>query len=71
MDFEYSALRRKLKIMEKFKTKEYLDELDRMGVNYTVDNNPSPEDIERIKKIINTRCRAEAIPTCFGNRVQK
>jgi hypothetical protein len=55
MDFEYSALRRKIKIMEKFKTKEYLDELDRMGVNYTVDNNPSPEDIERIKKSIERR----------------
>ena len=38
-----------------FKTKEFLDELDRMGVSYSIDSNPSPEKIERIKESIEKR----------------
>jgi hypothetical protein len=38
-----------------FETKEFLEELDRMGVSYTIDYNPSPEKIERIKKSIEKR----------------
>jgi hypothetical protein len=37
------------------KTKEFLDELDRMGVSYSIDSNPSPEKIERIKESIEKR----------------
>jgi hypothetical protein len=38
-----------------FKTKEFLNELDRIGISYEVDYNPSPEKIERIKKSIEKR----------------
>ena len=38
-----------------FKTKEFLGELDKMGISYTIDYNPSPEKIERIKKSIEKR----------------
>ena len=41
--------------MKKFETKEFLKELDEMGVVYTIDSNPSPEKIERIKKSIERR----------------
>jgi CO dehydrogenase/acetyl-CoA synthase beta subunit len=41
--------------MKKFETKEFLNELDKMGVTYTVDQNPSPEKIERLKKSIEKR----------------
>ena len=41
--------------MKKFETKEFLKELDEMGVVYTIDSNPSPEKIERIKKSIEKR----------------
>jgi CO dehydrogenase/acetyl-CoA synthase beta subunit len=41
--------------MKKFETKEFLNELDKMGVVYTIDSNPSPEKIERIKKSIEKR----------------
>jgi len=42
-------------VMKKFETKEFLKELDEMGVVYTIDSNPSPEKIERIKKSIEKR----------------
>lgn len=38
-----------------FKTKEFLNELDRMEISYKIDYNPSPEKIERIKKSIEKR----------------
>jgi len=41
--------------MKKFETKEFLDELDRMGVTYTVNTNPTPEQVEEIKKSIERR----------------
>ena len=41
--------------MKKIETKEILKELDRMGVSYTVDDNPSPEKIEKLKKSIEQR----------------
>lgn len=41
--------------MKVFNTKEFLDELDRMGISYSIDSNPSPEKIERIKKSIEKR----------------
>ena len=41
--------------MKTFKTKEFLNELDRMGISYTIDSNPSPEKIKRIKKSIEAR----------------
>ena len=41
--------------MKKFETKEFLNELDRMGVVYTIDSNPSPEKIERLMKSIEKR----------------
>ena len=41
--------------MKKFETKEFLKELDEMGVVYTIDSNPSPERIEKIKKSIERR----------------
>jgi hypothetical protein len=41
--------------MKTFETKEFLNELDRIGVVYTIDYNPSPEKIERIKKSIERR----------------
>lgn len=45
----------KHKVMKTFETKEFIKELDRMGVVYTIDSNPSPEKIERIKKSIEKR----------------
>ena len=41
--------------MKTFETKEFLNELDKMGVVYTIDSNPSPEKIERLKKSIQKR----------------
>ena len=41
--------------MKKFETKEFLNELDKMGVVYTIDSNPSPEKIERLRKSIEKR----------------
>lgn len=41
--------------MKTFETKEFIKELDRMGVVYTIDSNPSPEKIEKIKKSIEKR----------------
>ena len=41
--------------MKTFETKEFLNELDKMGVVYTIDSNPSPEKIERLKKSVEKR----------------
>ena len=41
--------------MKKFETKELFGKLDEMGIIYTVDNNPSPEKIEKLKKSIEKR----------------
>ena len=41
--------------MKTFETKEFLNELDKMGVVYAIDSNPSPEKIERLKKSIEKR----------------
>jgi len=41
--------------MKTFETKEFLNELDKMGVVYTIDSNPSPEKIDRLKKSIEKR----------------
>ena len=41
--------------MKTFETKEFLNELDKMGVVYTINSNPSPEKIERLKKSIEKR----------------
>ena len=41
--------------MKTFETKEFIKELDRMGVVYTIDSNPSPERTEKIKKSIERR----------------
>ena len=41
--------------MKTFETKEFLNELDKIGVVYTIDSNPSPEKIERLKKSIEKR----------------
>jgi hypothetical protein len=35
--------------------KNILEYLDRMGLKYTLDTNPSPEKIEKIKKLIAAR----------------
>ena len=35
--------------------KNVLEYLDKEGINYTVDNNPSPETVERLNKIIEKR----------------
>ena len=41
--------------MKKFETKEFLNELDEMGVVYTIDSNPSPERTEKIRKMMEKR----------------
>jgi hypothetical protein len=41
--------------MKKIETKELFGKLDEMGISYTVDNNPSPEKIEKLKKSIEKR----------------
>ena len=41
--------------MKTFETKELFGKLDEMGIIYTVDNNPSPEKIEKLKKSIEKR----------------
>ena len=33
-------------------TKKFYDYLDKNGISYTVDTNPTPEKVERIKKQI-------------------
>ena len=41
--------------MKKIETKELFGKLDEMGISYTVNNNPSPEQIEKLKKSIEKR----------------
>jgi predicted HAD superfamily phosphohydrolase YqeG len=41
--------------MKTFTTKEFLKEMDKMGIEYTVDSNPSPEKVEKIKKMLEAR----------------
>jgi hypothetical protein len=41
--------------MKKIETKELFGKLDEMGVVYTIDSNPSPEKIERLKKSVEKR----------------
>jgi CO dehydrogenase/acetyl-CoA synthase beta subunit len=41
--------------MKKFETKEFLNELDKMRVVYTIDSNPSPERTEKIRKMMEKR----------------
>ena len=53
--FPCSPQKKNNKVMKTFETKEFIKELDKMGVVYTIDSNPSPEKIERIKKSIERR----------------
>ena len=41
--------------MKKFDAKEITDKLDEIGVNYTVNNNPTPEQLEKLRKGIEKR----------------
>jgi len=43
------------------KLKRITDYLDRMGINYTVDRNPSPEKVEKIKTSIKRKEELEKI----------
>jgi hypothetical protein len=41
--------------MKKIEIKELTDKLDAMGVNYTVNNNPTPEQLEKLRKGVESR----------------
>ena len=41
--------------------KEFIDYLDKNGVNYTIDDNPSPEKIKRIKESIKRKEEKEKL----------
>jgi hypothetical protein len=41
--------------MKKFETQQFLNELNKMGINYTIDSNPSPERTEEIRKMMEKR----------------
>jgi hypothetical protein len=41
--------------MKKIEIKEITDRLDTIGVNYTVNNNPTPEQLEKLRKGIESR----------------
>jgi hypothetical protein len=41
--------------MKKIEIKEITDKLDAMGVNYTVNNNPTPEQLEKLRKGVESR----------------
>ena len=41
--------------MKKFDIKETTDYLDEIGVNYTVNNNPTPEQLEKLRKGVEKR----------------
>ena len=41
--------------MKKIEIKELTDKLDEIGVNYTVNNNPTPEQLEKLRKGIEKR----------------
>lgn len=56
-----------MKVTTEADMKRLYEYMDKMGVDYTVDNNPSPEKIERIKKMIERRdARFEALRKCFA-----
>jgi len=46
---------------EQFRLTQLLNELDKIGINYTIDSNPSPEKIERIKQSIEKRKEQEKL----------
>ena len=41
--------------MKKIEIKEITDKLDEIGVNYTVNNNPTPEQLEKLRKGVESR----------------
>jgi hypothetical protein len=41
--------------MKKIEIKEITDKLDAIGVNYTVNNNPTPEQLEKLRKGVESR----------------
>ena len=41
--------------MKKFDAKEITDKLDEIGVIYTVNNNPTPEQLEKLRKGVESR----------------
>jgi hypothetical protein len=41
--------------MKKIEIKELTDRLDTIGVNYTVNNNPTPEQLEKLRKSVEMR----------------
>jgi hypothetical protein len=41
--------------MKKIEIKEITDRLDTIGVNYTVNNNPTPEQLEKLRKGVESR----------------
>ena len=41
--------------MKKFDAKEITDKLDDIGVIYTVNNNPTPEQLEKLRKGVESR----------------
>lgn len=43
----------------KIKLDEFLTQLDKMGVNYSVDRNPSPEKVSLLKEAIENRVKRE------------
>lgn len=45
----------KLNVMKIFKTEDYKEYFDKMGISYSIDSNPSPERIEKIKKMLESR----------------
>jgi hypothetical protein len=57
--------------MKKFETQQFLNELDKMGINYTIDSNPSPEKIERIKQSIEKRKEQEKLWYETGSFITK
>ena len=41
--------------MKKIEIKELTNRLDTIGVNYTVNNNPTPEQLEKLRKSVEMR----------------
>lgn len=41
--------------MKKIEIKEIINKLDEIGVNYTVNNNPTPEQLEKLRKSVERR----------------
>lgn len=47
--------------------KHFYEYMDKMGVDYTVDSNPSPEKIKEIKRMLKRReVRFEELRKCFA-----